>query len=287
MIRKVDTMWKFVCAIVAFCCLLTSCQMQVNNEIMDDTDQSTETISEIEAVTEVVVYDDSNLKISLKDINYSTEGAQIDLLFENNSDDNLTFSCSTFVVNSIMIDSFVYADVAARAKSNYSIYLDGYALAVAGIEQISTVKSYGAYIHYASPSMDDLPVYLDMSLSSDSSQTIDESGTVLYAENGITIFSKFISSESRDRIPILIKNESDKDLSVWTSYVTVNGYSVQEWHYGYVICSNSYRFLEIEIVEDSLEKNKIDVIENASFTIDFLDHHSTKSLFSTGQLYIE
>ena len=61
MIRKVDTMWKFVCAIVAFCCLLTSCQMQVNNEIMDDTDQSTETISEIEAVTEVVVYDDSNL----------------------------------------------------------------------------------------------------------------------------------------------------------------------------------------------------------------------------------
>ena len=281
-------MWKSLCVLFIFSFLLASCQIQANNiEINDDTVQNTDAVSEIEATQEVIIYDEANLIIFLKGANYNTDGVRIDLLFVNNSEYSLTFSCSTFVVNNIMIDTFVYTEIAAGAKSNTSIYLDGYDLDIAGIERVNAVRSYDAHISYDASNMDDLPISLDMSFSNDPQQIIDETGCVLYAENGITIFSKFVSGENNGKIPILIKNESDMDLNVWTSCVTVNGHSVQEWHYAYTICNDSYRFLEIELAEDSLESNNIDTIENASFTIDFLDPHSTESIFSTGQLYVE
>ena len=232
--------------------------------------------------TEVIVYEDSEFGISVTDLRYNRDSVEINIFAENNSESNVTVSCSHFIVNGVMIDTFMYLQVAKESKTNGTIYFSMDDLITAGIKELTSIKSYGAHISMESGENRDI----DFSLysNSDYSQSIDEDGTILYDENGITVISKFTPGKYRRIIPLLIKNESGQDIHVMTSYVTVNGYTIPEVHYYRPICDGTYRFFNIELSGWGLEENKIGAIESASFYIDFLRPNSSEIIFQTDKL---
>lgn len=268
-------MKKFFTTFLCLCMILCGCSAATT-----DTQQHTQ--QQNEEFTETIIYEDSEFKITATDIQYNRRNIEIKVLVENNSQDNATVYCDSFIVNNVMITTLMWVDVAAGAKSNGTIYLDNSDLQAAGIEQLNTVASYGAHISF--DSRDTLEIDFSVTENADYVQNINEEGNVLYSENGITVISKFEPGKYSDKIPLLIKNESGQDLHVGTSHVTVNGYTIPEWKYYTPICDGTYRFFEIELSSWGLEENNIDKIESASFAIDFMKPDSTQIIFQTGNL---
>ena len=231
---------------------------------------------------ESVVFEDSDFRITATDIQHNAGNIEIKILVENSYQENATVYCDSFIINNIMLTALMWVDVAAEAKANGTIYIDKADLQPAGIEQINTLTSYGAHISF--DVRDTLEIEFSITGNVDYIQSIDESGNVMYSENGITVISKFEPGTYSDRIPLLIKNDSGQDLHIGTSHVTVNGHTVPEWKYYTPICDGTYRFFEIELSSWGLEENNIDKIESASFVISFMVPKSTQVVFQTEQL---
>lgn len=262
---------RYIAFVVSLCFFLCGCYAPVS--------ESSEQITEF---TETVIYDDSAFRITAKDIQHNSGNIEIKVLVENNSQYNATVYCDTFIVNDIVLSALMWIDTAAGAKSNGTIYLDKSDLYTAGIEQINTLSSYGAYISFDGSNTQDITFFIVE--NADYVQSINEEGKVLYSENGITIISKFEPDKHSNKIPLLIKNESGQDLHIGTNYVTVNGYTISQWKYYTPICSGTYRFFSIELTSWGLEENNIEKIESASFSIDFMSPDSTQVIFQTGNL---
>lgn len=256
---------------IFFCFLLCGCSpATVSNSVQNN------------HFTEVILYEDSEFRISVTDLQYYKGSVEIKIFAENSSESNITVSCSNFIVNGVMIDTFMYLQVATEAKANGIIYFNMDDLLTAGIQELTSIESYGARISMESGEKRDIDFSIYNNI--DYSQSIDEDGTVLYDKNGITVISKFKPKQYRNIIPLLIKNESGQDLHIMTNYVTVNGFTVPEVYYYSPVCDGAYRFFNIELSSWSLEENAIEKIESATFYIDFLQPNSTDVLFQTGKL---
>lgn len=260
-------MKKFFVIILCLCLLLCGCYS------VPDSPQK-------EVFPQTVVYEDSDFRITATDLQYNRGNIEIDVLVENNTQENATVYCDSFIINNVMVTALMLVDVASEAKANGTIYIDKDVLQSAGIEQINTLTSYGAHISF--DVRDTLEIEFSITDNADYIQAIDESGNVLYSENGITVISKFEPGKYSDKIPLLLKNESGQDLHIFTSHVTVNGYTVPEVHYYSPICNGTYRFFEIEL--SSWGQEEMDVIESASFSIEFMKPKSTQVIFKTGNL---
>ena len=231
---------------------------------------------------EIVVFEDSDFRITATDIQYNAGNIEIKILVENNFKENATVYCDSFIVNDVMITALMWIDVSAGGKANGTIFFDRSDLQVAGIEQINTVLSYGAHISF--DIRDDVEIAFSITENADYVQIINEEGKLLYSENGITIISKFESGKYSDSIPLLIKNESGQDFHIMSNNVTVNGYTIPEVHYYTPICDGTYRFFEIKLSSWGIEENEIDMIESASFSFNFMEPKSTHVIFQTAQL---
>ena len=87
------------------------------------------------SITEAVVYDENNIKITVTGIdNNSFWGKEIKFLVENNTSNNISVSGSTFVVNGITIYGAMNINVAAGKKANDSLIFMSANLEAAGIE---------------------------------------------------------------------------------------------------------------------------------------------------------
>lgn len=253
----------------------------------DKNSQSTDSAVE-SSILSPILYSKNGVRITANNIVQNRNSTEINILVENDTADNITLYCTTFIVNGAMIDTLAYINVAAGAKANSSIYFDEDDLSAAGIGQIVTVKSYDAHISFPDSSKDTEYISLEVTTSKANSytQTFDESGKILYNQNGITVISKMSPGLDTNRIPLLIKNDSGKDFNVWTNNVTVNGYTIPEWHYNTIVCDGTVRYFDIHLTNDGLTANKIQSINTVSFSIDFLKPKSSRVIWETGELEI-
>lgn len=262
---------------------MAACTFDSVSSIQPATGYASES-SETTGFDEISVFEDYGLSVTLENIRYERRSIEFDFSIENYSDDNATLSGTTFIVNGVMIDAFLYAPVASGSKANCTLYFDSVDLGTAGIEEIYSIVSYDSHISFEKSETKDIS--LDMIFDEGKTQNIDASGKVLYDQNGITVISKFDPSKQNDSIPLLVMNESGQDFNIWTEYVTVNGITVPEWHYYYIVCDGSARFFEIELLSPAMGGSDIDTIETASFTLDFKFPRSSASIYKTDQLEI-
>lgn len=273
----------FVC-LIALSLSLAACAFDSASTVQS-ADEYVSKSSETTGFDKIPVFEDYGLSVTLEKIRYERSSTEFDFSIENHSDDNATLFCTTFIVNGVMIDTFLYAPVASGAKANCTLYFDSADLGTAGIKEIYSIVSYDSHISFEKSENKDIS--LDMIFDEGKTQHIDSSGKVLYDQNGITVISKFDPSKQSDNIPLLVMNESGQDFNIWTEYVTVNGYTVLEWHYSYIVCDGSVRFFEIELVDPDMGGADIDTIETASFTLDFKVPGSLTSICKTEQLEIQ
>lgn len=236
---------------------------------------------------DTIIYDDSDITIYTSEIHYGSDQATVKILVENKTNENIGFYCSSFVVDNVMMDSILWMDIANGAKAAKTLYLDNTVLQNAGFDRISHIEFYQPHISFTESNRNAKYISVGCTFANDTASASDQSGEVLYSKNGVTVISRFSSGNESSKIPLLIINESGKDITPLTSHVTVNGYTVSEWHYGVVIKDNTSRYFDIQLVKESLEETGVSSINTASFNLSFLAAGSTKELFSAGQLHVQ
>ena len=239
-------------------------------------------------VNESILYNSDGVRITVKSIEESLTGINVNLLVENSTTQNIAVSCSDFVVNGITMYGYMYIDVAAGKKANDAIFFAQDDLDIAGIDQIATIKTFDAYISDTDTYMKtkDISFAVHTSVVGAHVQSIDDSGSVLYSQNGISVIAKDLADSFwGGTVIVLVKNNSNQDIIAQADNLSVNGYTVSVLHSD-AVCSGTARFCEIDLFQSDLDKNEIENIEDVTFSLAFIDPQTYQTIFETGELRV-
>jgi len=250
--------------------------------------ESTPSTSTKVSITKQVLYDKNGITITATGISNATTETEIALLVENNTDKNIAVGCSDFVVNGITVDGYMHIEVAAGKKANGELSLYNDSLEIAGIKTISTVKTFDAYI--SDTDTYHKIEYISLSVNTSATghpQSIDDSGVVLFSQDGIVVIAKHIYDELLGKtMVVLVKNASGQDVIVQADNVSVNGYTISVLHSD-DIPNGSVRFCEFYLSDSQLEENGIETIDTITFTLKVLNADNWDTLFKTDELEVQ
>lgn len=242
------------------------------------------------ALDEVVVYDDGTFKLTAKGIDYSGDySVDIKFLAENTSDRNVSFSGDYFTINGITMYCFFYAEVAAGKKANCRMEINRDYLEAYGIDQIATIVAHDTRI-YDSDEYDtiaDFQFSLATSIADTYQQVIDDSGEVIYDQDGIVIkYRGIIESEySGEELMFYVENNTDRDMTITVDNVSVNGFMV----YGFLTVhaySGCVAYETMDFSTSDMEENEIETIEEVGFTLRAYDPESYRTIWETDEIVI-
>lgn len=184
------------------------------------------------SVAETVLVDTEGIKITAKGLeNDGLFGSSLKLLIENNSGKDLTVQARNASVNGYMVETMLSADVVNGKKANDTLTFSSSSLEAAGIKAIADME-FSFHIFTTS----DWETYLDTpqiqiktSIADTYQYSYDDSGEVAYNQNGVKIVIKGLSKEDSllgPGIVVYMENTGDKDLTVQTRDVSINGFMV-------------------------------------------------------------
>ena len=142
--------------------------------------------SEEVTLAESVLYEADGIKVTVKGLGDSLLGTDIKLLIENDSSKNILITSSSVSANGYMMPTAaLYAEVAAGKKANESLTLMSSELDQSGIETLAEVQ---LYLQIQDPETWETIKTTDLitltTSAADFVQPVDDSGDVLYNENG-------------------------------------------------------------------------------------------------------
>lgn len=226
-----------------------------------------ETNAEIE---ETVLYSDDEYTITVTGIEKDWSDTVLKLLVENRTDRNIALKGNYFIVNGITIPGWMYIEVAAQKKSNGELRLYENAMETAGISQVATLIAYESEILDADDLFGytkDMPLTINTSLAGNYEQKINDEGSLIWENNGISITSQVVNdSRFLHRVQLFIRNDTDKNISLTADNISVNGFTLS----GLLlenVAAGSVAFGDLLVSESELEDNGIKEIEEVSFTI--------------------
>lgn len=184
------------------------------------------------SVAETILVDTEGIKITAKGLeNDGLFGSSLKLLIENNSGKDLTVQARNASVNGYMVETMLSADVVNGKKANDTLTFSNSSLEAAGIKAIADME-FSFHIFTTS----DWETYLDTpqiqiktSIADTYQYSYDDSGEVAYNQNGVKIVIKGLSKEDSllgPGIVVYMENTGDKDITVQTRDVSINGFMV-------------------------------------------------------------
>lgn len=250
--------------------------------------EETEAVEQTEApagkvtVEEMVLVDEQGVKITLKSLETdSFMGPELKLLIENDTDKDLTFSARDVSVNGYMNSALFYSDVAAGKKANDELTLSGSDLKACRITTIADVEL--SFHIYEGDSFTDYfdtdPIVIETSAHDGFEYVYDEEGTLAFEDNGIKIIVKGLTDTSIFGPGVLfyIVNTSDKNVTVTTRDVSVNGFMVDDVFYCDVLAGK--HAVEASVfMSTSLEENGIETIEEIEMTFHITDSDTYRKI---------
>lgn len=228
------------------------------------------------SLAETVLIEQDNVKITATGFdNDGFFGSGVKVLIENNSAQNLTFQVRDSSINGAMVDTLFSEDVVARKKANATITFVSADLKTAGIETIKDIEF--KIIALDTESYDTVfeSQVIELKTSADSAfvQTFDDSGEILYNEGGIKVVAKKLSSEDSfwgSELYLYVENKSEKNLTVQTRDVSINGFMVDPV-FSCDILSQKVAYSSITFMESDLTDNGITDITELELNLVFLD----------------
>lgn len=217
------------------------------------------------AIEETVLVDENGVKITATELTYSNYAAELKLVFENNSDKDLSFisnsvgySCNS--INGYMISAgYLNCDVAAGKKANDTVSIGYDTLMLYGIFEIADIEigfdiSDDDYNHtYTGPrtilttaadAYDyETPCYRESIASKESQARYDYSVSffstdTIYEKNGLVIASQTVMENEDGESILLIEvvNTTGEIVGVSTTNIDINGLRVCDatWSLDYI-----------------------------------------------------
>lgn len=245
------------------------------------------------SIAETVLVDESGVKITAKSLNTDETlfNAEIKLLIENNTDANLTVQCRNASVNGYMVDTMMSVDVAAGKKANDALIFDSSDLETCGINTIADMEfSFRIFTTEDWETFLDTPtIKLKTSLAETFEYTFDDSGELAYEGNDIKVVIKEHTEENSilgPGIVVYIENTSDKDITVQTRDVSVNGFMVDAI-FSSEVAAGKHAVDTIIFLSSELEENGIADMGKAELSFHIFDTHSLSPIADTDVVTIE
>ena len=255
------------------------------NDEDEDDDDSSVNLSGDATIEELVLVDESDVKITAKELSFDDYYVSIDVLIENNSSEDLTFSVDQSSVNDSMIYAYMSADVAAGKKANDSIEFYNEDLEFAGIDTIAKFDL--IFDIYTTEDYDDYlttdPVVLETSEADSYTAKVDESGEVAYDKDGIKIVIQGKTDKESyygTGIKIYVENTTKKNVYVSSEDVSVNGFMVDPY-FSVDVASGKHAYEAMTFSDDDLEDNNIEEIEDIELSFSVTDYESWDTIAET------
>lgn len=238
------------------------------------------------AISETVLLDEAGVKITAKSLNTDAMfGPEIKLLIENNSGEDLTFQSKNASVNGYMVETMMSVDVVNGKKSNDSLVFMDADLKASGIETIADMEF--AFHIFKTADWEDYLTTQQISLKTTAAESyeyiFDDSGEIAYAGNDVKIVVKGLAEDESlfgPSIVVYIENNSDKDITVQTRDVSINGFMVDAMFSSDVIVGK--RAVDtITFMETELEDNGITEITDVELSFHIFDYNDWETIVDT------
>ena len=243
----------------------------------DNTEQTEKTESAKTEVTieEAVLLDEADIKITAKGFEADGFlGPELKLLIENNSQIALTVQVRSSSVNGYMIETMLSADVAAGKKANDELTFMKSDLEAAGITTIADMEFYFHVFNSETwdTYLDSESVIIKTSAAEGFVYEYDNSGDLVFNENGVEIVVKGLSEELMGPcVVVYIRNASQKDICVQTRDVSINGFMVDAI-FSSEVAVGKHAVDTITFLSSELEENGISTIEDIELFFHIFDN---------------
>lgn len=278
---------------------MTGCAGSSEGEVKAPSNVSTDRVEEVqqdelkkesekvkETIDEVVLLDESGIKITAKELDVNGMfGPEIKLLVENNSGKDLTFQCRNASVNGYMVDTMMSVDVLNGKKANESLIFMASDLEKSGIKLIADMEfSFHVFdMTTWETVIDSGRIQIKTSAAENYEYSYDDSGVLAFDGNGIKIIVKGLEEQTSflgPSIVVYIENNSDKDITVQCRDVSINGFMVDALFSSDIVVG--MRAIDtITFMESELQENDIMTIENVEMYFHIYDYNGWETITDT------
>lgn len=229
------------------------------------------------------LYDDENLTVSVKGIDYAAvSGPQLQLNIENKSNKEIVAQSPYSIVNGYMITPELNGKVAAAKSADCSLTLPYFKLAISSINSVKKVEFAIRLVDaksYNPIATTDL-ITVETSAKQDEEVECDESGQVAYDKDDIKIIFKGVNTDRAysdgAELMVYMYNGTDQKIAVRAKDVVVNGYTMTSAMNSTILpdkrAVDVVTFYKLDMEEHDIED--IDSIK-VSFTIKDADNWET------------
>lgn len=236
-------------------------------------------------IAETVLYDADGVKVTATGYEDGWLGPEISVLVENNTEQNLLITTDDFSANGYMMPyTSLYADVAAGKKSNETISLMNSTLEQSGVDTIAELQFYIKV--QDSDTWDVLATSALLSLPTSAygyEQPVDDSGDVVYEENGIKVVCKGLKQDLiwDGTVVFHMANASGQPITVYAENVSVNGF-MQDVGLWSDLRDGTYLVDGMYMLDlDDLALESIDDVKNVEFNLRIVNAETWSELTTT------
>jgi len=253
----------------------------------NDTGTNNDSGSSDEEVTiaETVLYEADGIKVTAKSLADGLLGTEVKLLIENDSSKNILITSSSVSANGYMMPTAaLYAEVAAGKKANESLTLMSSELDQCGIETLAEMQF---YLQIQDPETWETIKTTDLITLATSAtgytQPVDDSGDVLYNENGYKVVCKGLKQDIiwDGTVVFYMENNSNKAVSIYAENVSVNGFMQEVGLWSDLRPSTKVIDGMSMIDLSDLEITNIDEIKTIEFNLRIVDAETWEDIVTT------
>ena len=236
-------------------------------------------------IAETVLYEADGIKVTAKSLADGLLGTEVKLLIENDSSKNILITSSSVSANGYMMPTAaLYAEVAAGKKANESLTLMSSELDQCGIETLAEMQF---YLQIQDPETWETIKTTDLITLATSAtgytQSVDDSGDVLYNENGYKVVCKGLKQDIiwDGTVVFYMENNSNKAVSIYAENVSVNGF-MQEVGLWSDLRPSTKMIDGMSMIDLSdLEITNIDEIKTIEFNLRIVDAETWEDIVTT------
>lgn len=236
-------------------------------------------------IAETVLYEADGIKVTAKSLADGLLGTEVKLLIENDSSKNILITSSSVSANGYMMPTAaLYAEVAAGKKANESLTLMSSELDQCGIETLAEMQF---YLQIQDPETWETIKTTDLITLATSAtgytQPVDDSGDVLYNENGYKIVCKGLKQDIiwDGTVVFYMENNSSKAVSIYAENVSVNGF-MQEVGLWSDLRPSTKMIDGMSMIDLSdMEITNIDEIKTIEFNLRIVDAETWEDIVTT------
>lgn len=262
-------------------------ESSIDAEKADDVSDGT---SEDVTIENQELYNQNGIVITATELNMNgTWGPEIKVIVENNSDKNITVQTRNSSVNGFMTEISFSCDVVAGKKANDSLIFESSSLEACNIETLADIE-FSFYI-MDSETWDEIAsteiITINTSANGNYEQSYDDSGDVIYENNGIRIISKGFVEDGifGPELSLYIENNSGQNITVQARDTSVNGFMIEP-NMSADVVSGKINLDGMTFFSSDFESNGITDVESIETAFHIFNTESWEDIDTTSPIII-